>query len=81
MRSLRWLAGPGVWQTAPMDVGAIIMVVMLVIVMPVGILMSMVVLAGTLGGLVGRDRDLDNVTEDGEPNEYLTLSDSNPYQG
>ncbi len=57
------------------------MVVMLVIVMPVGILMSMVVLAGTLGGLVGRDRDLDNVTEDGEPNEYLTLSDSNPYQG
>ena len=64
-----------------MDVGAIIMVVVLVIVMPVGMLMSMAGLAAVLGGLVGRDRDLDNVTEDGEPNEYLTLSDSNPYQG
>lgn len=57
------------------------MVIALVIVMPVGILMSMVALAGALGGLVGRDRDLDNVTEDGEPNEYLTISDSNPYEG
>lgn len=64
-----------------MDVGAIIMVVVLVIVMPVGILMSMVALAGTLGGLVGRDRDLDNLTEDGEPNEHLALSDANPYDG
>lgn len=64
-----------------MDVGAIIFVVVLVIVMPVGILMSMVGLAGVLGGLVGRDRDLDNVGDDGEPNEYLTLSDSNPYRG
>ena len=64
-----------------MDVGAIIFVVILVIVMPVGILMSMVALAGALGGLIGRDRDLDNVTEDGEPNEYLALSDSNPYAG
>ncbi|MEM7141031.1 MAG: hypothetical protein AAF548_08360 [Actinomycetota bacterium] len=64
-----------------MDLGAIIMVIALVIVMPVGILMSMVALAGALGGLVGRDRDLDNVTEDGEPNEYLTISDSNPYEG
>lgn len=64
-----------------MDVGAIVFVVLLVIVMPVGILMSMVGLAGVLGGLVGRDRDLDNRTEDGEPNEYLALSDSNPYAG
>lgn len=63
-----------------MDVGAIIIVIALVIVMPVGILMSMVGLAGALGTLVGRDRDLDNVTEDGEPNEYLALSDSNPYE-
>lgn len=62
-----------------MDVGSIIIVVALVIVMPVGVLMSMVGLAGALGGLVGRDRDLDNVTEDGEPNEYLALSDSDPY--
>ena len=57
------------------------MVVVLVIVMPVGMLMSMAGLAAVLGGLVGRDRDLDNVTEDREPNVYLTLSDSNPYQG
>lgn len=64
-----------------MDVGAIIFVVLLVIVMPVGILMSMVGLAGALGGLIGRDRDLDNVTEHGEPNEHLALSDSNPYEG
>lgn len=64
-----------------MDVGAVITVIVLVIVMPVGILMSMVALAGVLGGLVGRDRDLDNVNEDGDPNEYLALSDSNPYAG
>jgi hypothetical protein len=64
-----------------MDIGAIIMVVVLLVVMPVGILMSMFALAGVLGGLIGRDRDLDNVTEDGAPNEYLTLSDSNPYKG
>ena len=64
-----------------MDVGAIIIIVVLVIVMPVGILMSMAGLAGVLGGLVGRDRDLDNVTDDGEPNEYLALSDANPYDG
>lgn len=64
-----------------MDVGAIIFVVVLVIVMPVGILMSMVGLAGVLGGLVGRDRDLDNLTDEGVPNEYLALSDANPYAG
>lgn len=74
-----WVLGNGVWQTARMDIGAIIMVVVLVVVMPVGILMSMLALAGTLGGLIGRDRDLDNVTEAGEPNEHLALSDANPY--
>lgn len=62
-----------------MDYGPIIMVVTLVIVMPIAIIMSMVVLAGGLGGVLGRDRDLDNVDENGEPNEYLVLSDSNPY--
>ena len=54
-----------------MDVGTIIFIVVLVIVMPVGILMSMAGLAG----------DLDNVTDDGDPNEYLQLSDANPYDG
>jgi hypothetical protein len=64
-----------------MEIGAVIMVIALLIVMPVGVLMSMTGLAGALGALIGRDRDLDNVTEDGEPNEYLGLSDSNPYKG
>ena len=64
-----------------MDVGAIIFVVILVVVMPVGILMSMVGLAAVLGGLVGRDRDLDNVDDEGNPNEYRALADANPYEG
>ncbi|MDE0067266.1 MAG: hypothetical protein OXN44_10405 [Acidimicrobiaceae bacterium] len=64
-----------------MDLGAIAIVVLLVVVMPVGVLMSMAALAGALGTLIGRDRDLDNVTEDGEPNEYLALSETNPYSG
>lgn len=63
-----------------MDLGAILIVVLLVVVMPVGVLMSMAALAGALGALIGRDRDLDNVTEDGEPNEYLALSETNPYR-
>ena len=64
-----------------MDVGTVIFIVVLVIVMPVGILMSMAGLAGLFGALVGRKSDLDNVTEDGEPNEYRVLSDANPYEG
>ena len=61
-----------------MDVGTIIFIVVLVIVMPVGILMSMAGLAGVIGSLIGRNSDLDNVTDDGDPNEYLQLSDANP---
>ena len=49
--------------------------------MPVAVLMSMAGLAGALGGLIGRDRDLDNIGDDGEPNEYLALSQTNPYLG
>ncbi|MXW74454.1 MAG: hypothetical protein F4Y27_10810 [Acidimicrobiaceae bacterium] len=64
-----------------MDLGAVVIVVLLVVVMPVAVLMSMAGLAGALGTLIGRDRDLDNVTEDGEPNEYLALSETNPYSG
>jgi hypothetical protein len=63
-----------------MDIGGIIMIVALVIVMPVGVLMSMVGLAGALGSLVGRNSDLDNVTDEGEPNEYLALANANPYE-
>jgi len=64
-----------------MDVGTIIFIVVLVIAMPVGVLLSMTALAGILGGLIGRNSDLDNVDDDGEPNEYLQLSDANPYDG
>lgn len=64
-----------------MDAGAVIFIVVLVIVMPVGILMSMAGLAGVIGSLIGRNSDLDNVTEDGDPNEYLQLSDASPYDG
>lgn len=63
-----------------MDIGGIIMIVALVVVMPVGVLMSMVVLAGALGSLVGGNSDLDNVTDDGEPNEYLALANTNHYE-
>ncbi len=62
-----------------MDVGTIIFIVVLVIAMPVAVLMSMTALAGIIGGLIGRNSDLDNVDDDGEPNEYLKLSESNPY--
>ncbi len=64
-----------------MDVGTIIFIVVLVIVMPVGILMSMAGLAGVIGSLIGRNSDLDNVTDDGDPHEYLQGSDANPYDG
>ena len=63
-----------------MDIGGIIMIVALVTVMPVGVLMSMGVLAGVLGSLVGGNSDLDNVTDAGEPNEYLALANTNPYE-
>jgi hypothetical protein len=59
--------------------GAIVILVLLVVVMPVVVLMSMSLVAGGLGAFVGRDRDLDNVTDDGEPNEHLVLSDANPW--
>ena len=64
-----------------MDLGAVVIVVLLLVVMPVAVLMSMAALAGLLGGLIGRDRDLDNLNDDGEPNEHLALSETNPYLG
>ena len=54
-------------------------VVVLVVVIPVAFLIGMSLLAGAIGALLGRDRDLDNRTDDGEPNEYLQLSDANPW--
>ncbi|MEM9518375.1 MAG: hypothetical protein AAGA37_03580 [Actinomycetota bacterium] len=64
-----------------MDVGTIIFIAMLLVIMPVGVLMSMGGLAGAIGWLIGRNSDLDNTDDEGEPNEYLTLSESNPYEG
>lgn len=61
--------------------GAIVIVVILVVVFPVVMLMSMALLAGGLGALIGRDRDLDNVDDDGEPNEYLQLANADPWSG
>jgi len=61
--------------------GAIIIIVLLVVAMPVGVAMSGAIGAGLLGWLVGRDRDLDSVNADGEPDEHLRLSDSNPWAG
>lgn len=56
------------------------MIVVLVVVMPVAVLASMTLLAGLLGGMVGRSSDLDNTAADGEPNEHLVLSKTNPYR-
>ena len=56
--------------------GAIAIVVVLVIVMPVAILMSGAAGAAVLGRLLKNDRDADNLDDDGNPNEYLRLSES-----
>ena len=44
------------WQTAPM-IGAVLMILLLVVVMPVGILMSGALAAALLGGLLKKDVD------------------------
>jgi len=59
--------------------GAIIIIVLLVVAMPVGVAMSGAAGAGLLGWLVGRDRDLHSVDADGEPDEHLRLANSNPW--
>ena len=60
--------------------GAIVILVVVVIVMPVGILMSGAAGAAVLGGLLRRDRDRDNLNDDGSPNEYLQLSEAEPTE-
>ncbi len=62
-----------------MDFGSIVMVVVLLVVLPVAVLMSMAALAGALGGAIRRNSDTNNLNEQGEPNEYLELSRTNPY--
>ena len=52
------------------------MIVVLVIVMPVGILMSGAIGASVLGGLLKRDAD-----DRHEGSELLEVSEANPYEG
>ena len=66
---------PGFWQTASMA-GAVIMIVVLVVVMPVGILMSGALGAFALGNLLKRDADVRH-----EGSELLEVSEANPYTG
>ena len=56
--------------------GAVIMIVVLVVVMPVGILMSGAFGAFALGRLLKRDAD-----ERHEGSELLEVSEANPYAG
>ncbi len=63
------------WQTAPM-LGAVLMVILLVIVMPVGILVGGAVVAWLLGGLLKSDVDSSH-----EGSELLEVSEANPYNG
>lgn len=63
------------WQTASM-LGAVLMVFLLVIVMPVGILVGGAVVASLLGGLLKSDVDSSH-----EGSELLEVSEANPYSG
>ena len=56
--------------------GAVLMVILLVVVMPVGILVSGAVVASLLGGLLKRDVDVAH-----EGSELLEVSETNPYTG
>ena len=56
--------------------GAVLMVILLVIVMPVGILGGGAVVASLLGGLLKSDVDSSH-----EGSELLEVSEANPYNG
>ena len=61
------------WQTEHM-IGAVLMILLLVVVMPVGILMSGALAAALLGGLL--KKDVDNAHEG---SELLALSETDPW--
>ena len=61
------------WQTEPM-IGAVVMILLLVVVMPVGILMSGALAAALLGGILKKDVD---TAHDGS--ELLVLSETDPW--
>lgn len=56
--------------------GAVLMIFVLVVVIPIGILVSGAVVASLLGGLLKKDVDAGN-----EGSELLDLSEANPYVG
>ena len=56
--------------------GAVLMIILLVVVMPVGILVSGAVAASLLGGLLKRDVDAAH-----EGAALLEVSEANPYTG
>ena len=56
--------------------GAVLMVILLVVVIPVGILVSGAVAASLLGGLLKRDVDAAH-----EGSALLEVSETNPYSG
>ena len=61
------------WQTEHM-IGAVLMILLLVVVMPVGILMSGALAAALLGGILKKDVD---AAHDGS--ELLALSETEPW--
>jgi len=61
------------WQTEHM-IGAVLMILLLVVVMPVGILMSGAFAAALLGGILKKDVD---AAHDGS--ELLALSETDPW--
>ena len=61
------------WQTEPM-IGAVVMILLLVVVMPVGILMRGALAAALLGGILKKDVD---TAHDGS--ELLELSETDPW--
>ena len=61
------------WQNARMG-GAVIMIILLVVVMPIAILMSGALASAVIGGLGKKDVDKSH-----EESELLELSESNPW--
>lgn len=61
------------WQTEPMA-GAVLMILLLVVVMPVGILMSGAFVAALFGGILKKDADTRH-----EGSELLALSETDPW--
>tara|TARA_B110000438_G_scaffold295150_1_gene337694 strand:- start:994 stop:1170 length:177 start_codon:yes stop_codon:yes gene_type:complete len=55
--------------------GAVIMIIILVVIMPIGILMSGALAAALIGGLIKKDVDVSH-----KDSELLEVSESNPWE-